>query len=99
MDEKSEDEDKNEPWMVPFATMGNNDFYSELPDECVLMRDVCQKVNTGNPAGLLKFVNDLPIGLQNLLKDKLYNYKEGYKNENTKKLRRIVKVRQPSPEK
>ena len=59
------------------------------------MRDICHQINQKDSEGFRKFVSNQPIGLQNLLRNKIYNYKEGYKADNTKKLRAIVKVRRP----
>lgn len=93
--DESESEKKHEPWIAPFVRMRDNPFLEKLPDECLLLRDVCHRINEQDREGFSRFLDSLPVGLQSLVKNKIYNYKQGYKSQPNKKLRTIVKVRRP----
>lgn len=55
--------------------MRDNIFLSSLPDERALVKELCLKINQANHENFQKFIADLPIGIQNLVKNKLMMYR------------------------
>lgn len=60
-----------------------------IPNELILMRDVCQNLNKGDSDSFRKFVSELPISLQNMVKNKLYFYS----SSNGLSLKTILKIK------
>jgi hypothetical protein len=73
--------------------MRSNVFLSSLPDERVLLRDICTKLNETDHNNFQKFIIDLPIGIQNLVKYKILMYREDSAVSAKTKMRTIYKVK------
>lgn len=70
-------------------------FVDRLPDEKALFRDICIELNEVNHESFQNFIKSLPMGLQNLVRNKIMLYKETPGTTRTK-MRTIYKVRAPA---
>ena len=73
--------------------MRSNIFLSSLPDQTALIKDICLKVNEINHQNFERFIKDLPIGIQNLVKNKIMLYREDSAMAKKTKMRTIYKVK------
>lgn len=75
--------------------MKDNRFLTSLPDDRVMLRNLLATLKETDHENFVKFVNQLPIGIQNLIKNKIIMYREDTAVANKKKMRTIYKVRVP----
>jgi len=74
--------------------MRDNPFVDNLPDERGLLKNICVKLNEADHENFQKFIKDLPIGLQNTVKNKVMMYREDTGVVNKTKMRTIYRVKQ-----
>lgn len=72
----------------------DNIFVDSLPDERALFRDICIELKQMDQLRFERFVNDLPVGLQVFVKNKVMLYK-GTPGTSKTKMRTIFKVKTP----
>lgn len=61
-----------------------------------MLKDLCVKLNETDHNSFVKFVDGLPMGMQNLVKNKILMYKCDTGVANKKKMRTIYKVKLPN---
>lgn len=66
---------------------------THLSDDREMLKNLCFKLNETDHNKFVKFVNELPIGIQNLVKNKIFLYKSDTAVANKKTMRTIYKVR------
>ncbi len=95
--EPENDSDKDEkvvkPWKHKFNLMKNNPFLHNMPDEKDMLKKICVSLNQNNHAEFQQFINNLPIGIQNLVKNKIMMYRNDTGAAHKTKMRTIYRVK------